>query len=462
MLEKFKGKKIALYGLGANTQKFICETGDFFDIVGLLDGFRTEGELYGKKIIDFNNCAEFGVELIIVVARPGSCKAIAKKISKACEKSGIELYDVHGKNLVDDTHDYFTYSGLLDYISEEMDISDIRVQLFTHRLNEIVNKSDEYNKGHLCIDNPYDIGYLFCAPIITDFVLWMRDYVKNSNIQNVLMCARDGYLIDRLYRRITSEKACTYFYTSRTAAIRAGVSDKADLEYVDSMKFSGSLEKNIYERFGIYVNGCGLANDWNGAVRFQGEILKRAKRLKMGYKKYVDTLSLKEGDTALFDFVAKGTTQYYLERIIENKLIGLYFLQPEPDSMKDKNLDIVTFYTKEELETSVIYNSYYILETVLTSSEPSVSEISENGIPVFGEETRDMEAIRCSEIVQKGIEDYFSQYIEAAGNKYTIDKQADELFLRLMNNVEIVSDKFLNMVIEDPFFNRATKVMDVL
>lgn len=472
--KRFKGKKIALYGLGTETLKFISQTEDFFYIVGLLDGFRTAGEMYGKRIIDFKSCIELGVEAVIVVARPGSCKAIAGKIAGLCRKNGIELFDVRGKNLLKAERDYFTYDRLLEYMSKEINMYDIRAQLFINRLNEMTDKSDKADKSYsgrkgnlckeapLCINDSYDIGYLFCAPIITDFVLWMKDYVRDSGIQNVLMCARDGYLIDKLYRKITSEEASTYFYTSRTAAIRAGVSDREDIAYVDSMKFGGSLEKNIYERFGIRINCSGLDNDFDKAVHFQEKILRRAEKLKGGYEKYVSTIPLKEGDTALFDFVSKGTTQYYLERIIPNKLTGLYFLQLEPDFMKDKKLDIVSFYKEEELEASAIYEDYYILETILTSSEPSVLEISEKGVPVFGKETRNEDMIRCSERIRRGIEDYFLQYIEAVGNGYTIDKHTDEVFLKLIHNLEIVSQEFLEMVVEDPFFNRNTGIKDIL
>ena len=75
--QKYIGEKTALYGLGTETKGALLSLEDRFEILGLLDSFREEGELYGKKIVSLSYVVEAGVKLIIVVARPGSCKAIA-------------------------------------------------------------------------------------------------------------------------------------------------------------------------------------------------------------------------------------------------------------------------------------------------------------------------------------------------------------------------------------------------
>lgn len=71
---------IALYGLGIETEKVLSILEGTFHIVGLLDSFRQEGSIFGKRILSFDECVRQGVKLIIVVARPGSCRAIAKKL----------------------------------------------------------------------------------------------------------------------------------------------------------------------------------------------------------------------------------------------------------------------------------------------------------------------------------------------------------------------------------------------
>ena len=93
--------KFALYGLGTETERFIKERRIDANILGLLDSFRTEGELYGYSIISIDEAIQRGVDVILVVARPGSCKAIAKKIGDICRKMNILLYDTRGNNLLE-------------------------------------------------------------------------------------------------------------------------------------------------------------------------------------------------------------------------------------------------------------------------------------------------------------------------------------------------------------------------
>lgn len=74
--------KIAIYGLSTETEKAISSLSTKYQILGLLDSFQTAGELYNYPIISLAKAISLGVKKIIVVARPGSCKAIAKKNRK--------------------------------------------------------------------------------------------------------------------------------------------------------------------------------------------------------------------------------------------------------------------------------------------------------------------------------------------------------------------------------------------
>ena len=69
---------IALYGLGIETEKVLLILEGHFILLGCWIVSEEEGELYGKRIIPLSECVQQEVKLIIVVARPGSCRAIAK------------------------------------------------------------------------------------------------------------------------------------------------------------------------------------------------------------------------------------------------------------------------------------------------------------------------------------------------------------------------------------------------
>ena len=465
LIEKNRDCSLAIYGLGTETKRFLDEYGKEISIVGLLDGFREDGEIYGYPIISMSEAIGRGVTLIIVVARPGSCKAISKRIGDVCREKDIRLFDVRGNDLLVNqkvSYDFcavdgrsrkeliekidaakivsfdlfdtlvmrkvlnytdvfelvgarliekdvfisdfaklrlsaekecskdhaptlteiyevvLRYSGNCEISAEELadmewdidsslmipryEVCDIfrdvvkkgkkvvvttdcyysadrlagllasfglndydhlliscekdtskTLELFDHLagLNggetngilhvgddefadieyagkygietfriysgvdlfdalggfgtekETVTLADRVKTGmlvsrlfndpfvfedgdrRLSVEDAADVGYLLSGAMITDFCLWLRERVTDEGIGQLLFCARDGYLINRLYSKIDEKTKSHYFLTSRTAAIRAGMKDESDVAYVGSMKFFGSDEESL-------------------------------------------------------------------------------------------------------------------------------------------------------------------------------------------------------------------------
>ena len=674
LLNGNKDNKIALYGLGTETERFLIEHGDSLNIIGLLDGFREYGEIYGYPIIPISEAVANGVSLIVVVARPGSCKAIAKRIGALCIEKNIALFDVRGKDLLAVNDVSYVFSGLKGYtgqsLLEKIEKSDVisfdffetliariemcytdlfelidlklkekgiiipdfaRLRLHaekelsksraprleeiygflleaadvhsvsageladfewmldqktiierkdvcgicrsaisagktvcitsdtyysreqiesiisrfglrdvsevfasceygvsktqglysflkerypgkkilhigddettdiekaseygieTQRIyngadlydylggfglgNEIKSYSDRVKVGMLIasvfnspfwfeeasqkvsVKDSFGIGYSFCAPMITDFVLWMKRRAEEQGYKQLLFCARDGYLPIKLYEKIATSAKSFYFLSSRTAAIRAGMENPEDIEYVDSMKYSGSADEALKRRFGID------AANFSRSERDE-EILRKSGMQRENYKKYIEKLDIDEGAIGMFDFVAKGTTQMYLQKLFAQHIKGFYFLQLEPEFMADKGLDIEPFYSDEEKNRSAIFDNYYILETILTAPYPQLEEFDGNGNPVFAEETRSETDIDVFDKAQKGITEYFEKYVELVPEAARIEnKTLDEKILSLVNKIRIMDEDFLKLKVEDPFFGRMTDIRDVI
>ena len=718
-LERYINTDIAIYGLGTETERFINECGNELHIIGLLDGFRDTGSMFGYPIIPAEQAVE-RVSIILVIARPGSCRAIAKRIGQLCKDTNTELLDIRGENLLEERKTAFDFSGIdadfdlaekvneADFISfdlfdtlvmrkfwtredmfecvesrlkekgikipdfakrrlkaeqnlsrghspllkevykklvveipdkdeeksnsihlnsvksEEMagilaetefetdrmslvprksvvrlfnyliaagrnvyivsdtyytyeqimmiledagigkcsgiflsdqydtmktsdlfdiykshviagnessrketflhigddDTADIasaeRHGMMTHHVysaaelferlggmgltenvrsysdrvrtglfisqifndpypitksyvSDIINNkaNDKKAYNYIKIDTSDKLSYLFAAPIISDFVQWFISETKKQHATNVLLAARDGYLIRKLLEMTSPEISARYFYTSRISAIRAGVTDEEDIAYVDSMKFSGTIEQNMQTRFGIVIdeNDKRKAGDRSETLTgYTDKILKQAAILRENYRKYISHLNLKEGPAVLFDFVAKGTSQMFIQKIMpEHHLTGFYFLQLEPEFMKDKKLDIESFVSEKEKKESSIFEDYYILETILTSPEPSVAKFDNDGNPIFGSETRSQEDIKCSMKMQDGILRYFRDYLTLVPEEErTVNKPLTMEMLKIIHNVKIEAENFRNLKVEDPFFNRWTKMVEEL
>jgi FMN phosphatase YigB (HAD superfamily) len=676
LFQNYKDAKIAIYGLGQETERVLAQMGGRFNIAGLLDGFEEAGEMYGQPVIPLKQAVDMGVELIIVVARPGPCKVIAKRIGKVCEENHIALIDVRGKNLLNRsrvTYDFKNIEGvtrnqLLDRVGGKeavsMDLFDTLImrrvllpddviELVYHRLLEKGIEIDEFcrkrldsekhlsksstpslveiytymcenhgissilpselaqiewdvdyelviprrdmcslmecvkesgkkiyivtdtyysrqqiikllakcgissyddvvvsceygtgksgnlfeilkakpggkacihigddiaadvesaenhdieavhiysglelfeavgyfgmwdyfdslanrikagmfvsrifnspfqfetEKQKICIDNDFDLGYLLFAPVIADFTIWFEAQVKKYDLKNIWFCARDGYLLKRLYDELTGDDSSTYFLTSRTAAVRAGIRDKHDIDYVAEMKFSGTVKEQLAERFGMIV-----PDDSGDIYDYEDEILEKSKVCRKNYQKYIEGLHVVQGEIAFFDFVARGTTQMYVERLTDNHIKGLYFLQLEPDCMKNKGVDIVSFYTYEEKDGSAIFDNYFILEMILTSQMPSLDEFDEHGNPCYAMETRSVEDIGCCMNVQEGITDYFKTYIKICPKTArNPGKKIDEILLSLIHDICIEDKQFTDLKVEDLFFNRMTNIRDYI
>lgn len=682
LLSEYRDCKTAIYGLGAETEKVLGEIKEAFQVVGLLDSYQNSGSLYGKPIISLEEVISKSVRLILVAARPGSCRAIAKRIGGMCREQQIALFDIRGNDLCDEKRIVYDFKKVPGYTKRQVmqkaliydavsfDLFDtliMRQVLFpgdvfelvddrlrqhgiiiedfpakrmasekelsrdrAPRLSEIYmhmkqvyqlseiepeqmavleweidcglvvprrevcrllsdleargkkvyivtdsyyNKkqiirilrkcgithytdvfvSCEYGTGktqglfqefkeavdvwsylhigddvaadvesaekngisvcrlysgmdfleqvgymglwdyteylsdririgmfvanvfnspfqfetqecRIGVHTAYDIGYIFFAPMICDFVLWFREQVEQFQLENILFCARDGYLVKQLYDELCNQISSVYFLTSRMAAIRAGMESEEDIRYVGDMKFSGSLFRQLEERFGIQVSGEKSQENVRMELSdFMPEILERAVVSRKNYLTYIEKLDLQSGGTGFFDFVAKGTTQMYMGRMMEQHLKGIYFLRLDREQMEGKDLDIVSFYDTEEMNKSVIFKDYYILETMLTAPMPSVREFDANGNPVYAEETRRESDIRCFQEAQEGIRGYFRDYLKVCPiSARRVDKKLDEIFLTLIHGIEITDSDFLNLKVEDPFFNRMTDMMDML
>lgn len=678
LLKQYKNNKIAIYGLSEATEKVLEKIGHEVDVIGLLDGYQEDGELFGKPIISLVQAVEKQVRLILVAARPGSCRAIARRIGGTCREKNIALFDVRGNDLCD-THrvvyDFQKVEGMTreelmhqteNYDAVSFDLFDtliMRQVLFPSDVFELVDErlrqhgimiedfparrmasekelsreraprlteiysymkntyqiaeiepeqmavleweidcglvvprkdvcemfsslvacgkktyiiSDSYynrnqitsimkkcgitkytdvfvsceyetgktqmlfrkyreetkverylhigddetadieyaqkNKIHACriysgmdllelagymglgdytdalsdririgmfvsrvfnspfqfetkarrigVSTAYDIGYVFFAPMICDFVLWFREQVGKFQLKNILFCARDGYLIKQLYDELCNSISSIYFLTSRTAAIRAGMENEEDIRYVGEMKFSGSLSEQMEKRFGIHIDEMGEQAE---LLDYKGEILSHCARNRKNYRVYLNKLKLEEEDVAFFDFVAKGTTQIYMDKLLSQHLKGIYFLRLDEEQMRGKNLDIISFYNDSERDSSVIFQDYYILETMLTAPMPSIKGFDEMGNPLYERETRKAGDIWCFQEAQEGIREYFREYLKLCPiSARKIDKKLDEVFLSMIHRMEVRDDDFLSLKVEDPFFNRMTDMMDIL
>ena len=108
-----KQEPIVLYGIGKYTGELLEKIPEY-NIIGLMDGKKKEGKIFGKPILDYAEVQRLKVCTIVIVARPAVIGVIYHRIAEFCKKNSIVAYDVRGNDLskhyVDQENDipYFT------------------------------------------------------------------------------------------------------------------------------------------------------------------------------------------------------------------------------------------------------------------------------------------------------------------------------------------------------------------
>ncbi len=363
--------------------------------------------------------------------------------------NGIDSY------LIKNGYDLLTissYGSILEYVKTPLD--NYILGIFIERAFN--NPFVLYNsKGRLKINSQYDKGYLFIGPVISSFMMWFIENIKEYD--KVIFSARDGYLLSKLY-----EKAKKYFdlpkydylLTSRACVIPASLEDEEDIKYALTYSFGGSPEEMLKYRF---LLDEGDIEKYKGEeveeyiLKHKEKIFAKSKKLKENYLKYLNKFNF-TGKIAFFDFVALGTCQMGLEKVIDKKLDGYYFIRLNNTFDRINNLNIKSFL--ENYRDSNIFGNYLSLEQAISDFIPSLKCFDSEGKPVFFEDNRSKEDKKYIEELQKGVLDFFEVFLKNYEGEITLSF-IDKLFgLIDIEKTDISEDKLKDLSNVDEFCKR--------
>lgn len=279
----------------------------------------------------------------------------------------------------------------------------------------------------------YEFGYFFIAPLITDLVVWLIDVVRKADIEAVLFCARDGFLIKDLYHMAEeiwkiSLPNPIYLLTSRYAITCATVQNEEDIRYIAESPDNDSVERMLHKKFGLDPEGmvayseCGGISKTEYALKYKEQIYKKSKEYADHYLKYLGKAGVEQGKKyALFDLVVSGTCQYYLGKLMPLELTGYALLRYDYGEKNKRQLDIhsrfpIQYNIDENsylnyLDDQYLFHNYILLEGIITSYFPTLIQFNENGDPIYGTENRKDEELEFIKEIHCAIKDFFRDYI---------------------------------------------------
>ena len=319
------------------------------------------------------------------------------------------------------------------------------------------------SKGKGSVSRAEDIGYLFLAPFVMDFMIWFVNRMKEDGMQWILFGARDGYLVDRLYRRILERPGMEgypqgiYFPTSRLLCSMAGMFDIEDLKKELQKPFGGPVQKLLTERFLLREEqlladqGEAVENRESYVLRHSEKILARAAQIREQYQLYGRACGIGNYEkTAFFDFFASGTSQCRLQEIFEKQLYGYYFYRFFTGDFKKDAMWVRSFVSQN---VKIMENSLF-MECIFTSPDPPAAAFDQEGSLVYAQETRSEEEIAYCKKLQEGVFAYVSQFAEVSGSLEGLDvTETDDRFLDYLypDFTEIRNEIFHQYMVKDEF-----------
>ena len=294
------------------------------------------------------------------------------------------------------------------------------------------NPFGEFEKnGKLIFHTIEEITGTLIAPIIFKYMLWLVQNITKSDYDLVIFPSRDGFLLKKIYQHFQEKEKKSklpeplYLYTSRRAALTAAAQSESDVQYILNVDFSGNVQEMLKARFGMDIE---TAADQAGQVQGEADlskILSHCAEERKNYCSYIRGTGL--GDhrqIAILDFVAMGSVQEALERLLNTQFTGFYFLKRSADKPCMKGLRCLSFYKEsgDFQNDSNIYKYYYFLESIVTSYEPTFWGIDESGKKLFYQESRSKEELIILEKIHDEILRYCSEMLDLFPDLFNRDK----------------------------------------
>ena len=272
------------------------------------------------------------------------------------------------------------------------------------------------------------------GPLVVGFLLWLIRETENRECDAVMLTSRDGWIFYKLLERIKQRIKIphpVYLYANRKAAFLSRPVVPESFRFLKNMNnydMISMLEmlSNVYS-----LDEDQLLPELPGESSEQyfrrnlPVLTVRAEKAQRGWLRYFENNHLKLDGTYFFvDFIARGTTQTFIQQFFTKGITGLYFANYKPEYVNSN----ITYYYHAEREA--LLDNYIELESFITSPEPSVDHISENGEVIFAEEIRDEEDLRevrsVLDQVEKFAIDFFDLFYQK--NDLVDPELIDEMF----------------------------------
>ena len=131
-----------------------------------------------------------------------------------------------------------------------------------------------YLHNGLTKENPeFEFGFIYGGLFVTGYCQFIHEYVRNHNIEKILFLARDGEILEKVYKYLYPEEACLcrYTYWSRLAStklsapvLKAHFIERMVIHKIDQKYTLRSIFEtmDLEDMFALFKSEC-LPNDYS-------------------------------------------------------------------------------------------------------------------------------------------------------------------------------------------------------
>ncbi len=293
-------------------------------------------------------------------------------------------------------------------------------------------------------------GKVFAGAVVLLYMQELQKALTEKNYKGILFGARDGYLLKKLYDSgilgcRDNDIESKYFLTSRLLSVKASIFTEEDI--VGMMNGWGSECSNdaLSNIFHIEKVKCGTEEE----IKLQYDsMLRQAAQSRKNYITYMKQEGIDLNDSYLFcDWFSRGNIHKKLNGLFHGKLDGYYYCRGYDEAIK--TVDVKSPYGAEDVK--IDQKSVEFLEKIVTSPDPSVYDIDNNGEPIFSEDNRTTVDLAVLHDIQDEIVQFIKQYAEFYKKHIKLNKELAVFMVSLNGDVIYEEEaKFFNRVqIED-------------
>lgn len=310
--------------------------------------------------------------------------------------------------------------------------------------------------GNFRIETYFNMGYCMFGPVIYEFILWL--YNQSVNYNELWFLSREGWLLKKvfdIYCNSTGKAFVNtkYFLSSRRAASVAAIKEEKDIKEILSQYYKGSVNNLIKTRLGITINYdfyVEMPRDIEQVMSYINieSVINKAKEERKNYIQYCKDFDKK--NIAVVDVGYSGTIQYYLSKLLNRKIDGLYISshfnnKPEKIGCKCKSLFPV-YNTLDEGKNKIFKNQLYF-EAVLKAPFGQLISFDNNGLPLYNEDNEMSNGVLD---IQEGI-CCFVKDMGVMSENFKRNTFAIELFDFCINSEVINKELFKLLIVEDKY-----------